>query len=197
MSGPDTAAKTPWSLEDIKKTFATKVTSEDDRLVRIADGVATLLEKETGRYFVSRARTEIQNGSGSNRMWLEKFPLLSLTSVTIMRYPTEAVATMLATDYNVNLVDGCVWAHNDVFQRGNANVTFVYAPGVGAKSGDDLKGHDVWSLGLDLIRIMFDEERTGAKGSTGVNIGAMQYFVKPSWPDHIKMAIRNLKAPRI
>lgn len=196
----DTRSDTIWSLATVKSALGVTVSTEDARLIRIADGVSALLERETNRWYVARARTEVQDGPGGRVMFLQRFPVVTFTSVTVLRYPSDAATEVLdPTRYNVNKQTGRVWAHNDILNRGNGNITFVYTPGYGAKDDSGVGGilADAWDVGLGIVRFLFDEERTGAKGATQVHVGNQTYIVKPDWPLYIKLGLKNLKAPAI
>ena len=191
----ETAATTIWSLADIKAAFSITNSNEDARLVRIADGICQFIERVTSRFYVTRTITEVQDGHGSRLAFLERVPVTAFTSIVILRYPSDATTeTMDPLRYNVNLRTGKIWAHNDIFTRGNGNLTFTYQSGYGTKGDSTLPA---WAIGLDMIRIVFDEERTGAKGGTQVSIGPQTYIVKSDWPVYVKTALKNLAAPQV
>ncbi len=169
--------------------FATAITTEDDKWCRIADTVSAYFESMTGRYIVARAITERQGGTGGRRMFLNYTPVASFGSVVILRYPSDTTTeTMDPLRYNVDLETGCVWAHNDIFQFGNANVAFTYTPGYGAQDSDNIP-RDLWGCGLDLVRALYDQERTGATGGTQISIGNQTYIIKPDLAFHVKRVI--------
>jgi hypothetical protein len=196
----ETLAETPWSWATIAAWLGTAASgnAKQGGLIRIANGVGSLLERETGWRYVRRAFTEVQDGTGSCELWLQEGPVVSVTSITVLRSPTDSAPEVVApTNYRANLATGRVQTHADRFTRGIANVTVVYTAGFGTKDEPDTKWYDAFHLGLDIIKMIADEKHVGATAVTQVAIGPSTFIVKPDWPKHVREGLMNLKRPQI
>jgi uncharacterized phiE125 gp8 family phage protein len=192
---PETLDTTMWSLASIKAALQITTTNDDARLVRLADTACAQLEKDINRYVVARPRVEVQDGPGGRVMFLEKVPATAFTSIVILRYPSDATTdTLVNTRYNVNLRTGRVWAHNEVLNRGNGNVTFTYSPGYGDKDDQTAIPADLWQLGLDMLKYLYDQEKTGTVAASQVSIGNNTFIIKPNWPLQVQMGLKNWRS---
>lgn len=187
-----TKATTLWSLSAVK--HAVGMTDQADQtqdrgLIEIANGVSQMIERVTKRRYVTREYTEVRDGDGSRVLMLDNFPVVALTSIAILRSPTDASPeTVTASYYVVNLKTGKIHFHSDKLSKGVGNVTVVYTAGYGVQDADTLPA-DIYSVGLDIVKLMWNERTQGVVGASSVSIGNHSYIIKPEWPKQIKQVL--------
>jgi len=194
-----TKATTLWSLATIKGYLgiAADETAKDQVLSLIGDGVSELLERELQRLFVTRTLVEVHNGHGGHLLYLRQYPVVSLTSITVLRSPGDvAPEVMDPTDYMLNAQVGLVHAFNDRFTRGVGNVTVTYSAGHGVQDAATLPS-DAVQIGLDLVKLVFDERDTGVIAASTVSVGSANVVLKPDWPKHILLFLKTARRPRV
>ena len=170
-------------------------TSEDVVLSRLADGATALIERYTRRKFVTRTLTEIRDGDGSKLLWLREIPVVTFTSLTVLRSPTDATAeTVSADDYEVNKAIGKVWLHSDQLNKGVGNVTAVYTAGLGTQDAAALP-QDVMAAGLELVKLLYTEKDAGMVAAQSINIGPHTFMLRPEWPKQIKQTLDDWRRP--
>lgn len=166
-------------------------TSQDAVLERIADGVSAFWERETKRIFVSRTVTEIVDGNGGRKLYLRHFPVTSFTSLSVRRSPTDTSAETLDTSYYRCRLDmGVVDVHSTRLNVGVGNVTAVYVAGYGAQGAAGLP-QDVFRAQLDMVKLIYDEKSQNAVSASSINLGGMNFMLKPSWPAHITKTLEG------
>ena len=156
------------------------------------------------RVFVQRTITELRNGDGSARLWLRRTPVKSITSITVLRQPTDSSPeTFAAADYRFNKETGRVEAHDEWFTKGLENVTVTYIAGLATQDGAEFTAvpdaeqlwHAAFMVGLEMFKYIQQETMSGATGATTVQMGPATFTVKPSWPQSVQMGLKALKRP--
>lgn len=189
-----TKSTTLWTLPQLRThvgiTDAADET-QDALLTQVGDGVSEFIEKWTRRKFVTRTKTEVRSGTGLRTLYLLDFPVVSFTSLTILRSPTDATPETVSTDYYVvDLVTGKVWLHSDRLTTGVANVTAVYSTGYGTQGSTNIP-QDIFFMGLELVNLVYTEKSQGAITASAIQIGAHSIQINPSWPKQIKSTLDN------
>lgn len=190
-----TKSTTLWSLATVKSWLKVTENDHDQLIINLADAATEFIERDTRRYFVTRTVTEERNGDGSRILFLYHYPVLSLTSITMLRWPTDATTEVMdVTDYVFNATTGKVWSHSDYFNRGVGNITIVYSTGYGAQDANTLPS-DIMVAGLELVKLLFLEQTTGIIGVQSINIGSNSFMLRPEWPKQIKDTIERWRRP--
>jgi len=193
-----TAATTLWKLETVQTWVGiTDVADQSANpvLEALANATTEMIERETRRKFVTRTLTEVQDGDGSQRLFLRYYPVTVFTSLKVRRSPTDtAFETVAAVDYQVNLEQGKVWLHSDRLNRGVANVEAIYSVGYGAQGAATLP-QDIVVMGLELVKLLYQEKTTGSIGASSISIGSNTFMIKPDWPKQIKQTLDNWRRP--
>lgn len=81
------------TMDEAKVALGLEGTSEDENLARLITGITLELERRLRTQFIQRAVTEYHEG-GSKRIYLQRTPIVSVTSIT-----DPAANTVAATDY--------------------------------------------------------------------------------------------------
>ena len=197
MSAPTsytTKETTLWSLEVVKEWLAIDPSqnSQDKTLKELADAVSEFIEAQTGRVFVTRSFTEVQNSKkGQDRIFLQNFPATAVTSVQVRWAPTDTSPETLSTDYyRVDLTKGVIWVHSYRLPEGFGCVTVGYSAGYGAQDATTLP-RDVYAMGLELLKLIYTEKFTNRVGATSISLGGNNFIINPSWPKQIKDMLEN------
>lgn len=191
-----TAATTLWSV-GVVRTYVGITggdTSKDSILERIANGVTAFIERDTRRKFVTRSKTEIRDGDGGKCLFLYEYPVVSITSINIVRTPEGVEELIPPANYTQNLEQGKLYFHQDRLNRGCGNLTIVYSHGYGAQDAATLPA-DIVEAGLQLCKLLFTQETVGAAGQAQVTIGAHTISINPSWPKEIRDTIEHWRRP--
>ncbi len=192
MSDPATHATTLFGLAAVRAAVreVDADATRDAELVRLANGISALIERETRRIFVTRAFTEVRDGDGGHQLFLYQRPITTFTSLTIRRWPTDTTPETITSDrYQVNLETGLVHLWADTLTRGVANVTAAYSAGYGAQDGTTLP-LDLYQAGLDLVAHVWQQAKAGGLAAQTVTMANGQTFVpRERWPLHVQRAI--------
>lgn len=196
MSEIATRATTLWSLDVVKAALReTGDSSHDEAIVRLADGISALLERETRRWFVTREVVETRNGDGGHELYLYRRPIVTVTSVAVRRWPTDAQAeVIIAANYRLDAAMGLLDVWNDVLTRGVGNVIVTYDAGYGAQDAPTLPA-DIHMAGLDLVKHVWDQDKAGGLAAQTVTLANGASFVpRERWPLHVQRAIDDWTA---
>ena len=187
------AATTIWSDTVIKAFLDIDDSSEDALVDRLGDGITAYIERKTGRLFVGRTHTEIRSGHGHRDLVLNHRPVTTFTSLTILRAPNDATPeTISSDDWRADLQSGILHLNQTVFTRGVANVTATYNAGYGDQ--DVLaNAFDIFEVGLEMVKIVYDLIRSGGLASTTVVAGGASFTANVQWPHHIKDTLAHWK----
>ena len=169
-------------------------TSEDEDLTKLADGASELIERYTRRKYVTRSVTEIRDGDGGQVLFLDHYPVVVFTSLTVLRSPNDTVETIATTSYNVAKDRSRVWLHSDRLSKGNGNVTATYTAGYGAQGSTDLP-QAIFSMGLELVKLLYQEKTQGAINAQSIDIGGQTFVIKPLWPKQILQTLNDWRRP--
>ena len=191
-------ATTLWALATVRSWMGITAgdTDDDSDLTKIADAVSEFIERETRQKFVTQTVTEIQNSfQGQREIFLNHYPIASVTSVTVRWSPTDSTPETISTDYyRTFLKQGRIWMHSVKMPFTVGGVTVVYSAGYAAQDHVDLP-QDVYTMGLELCKLIYTEHKNGAIGAQSINIGAHSFLIKPDWPKQIKMMLENRRRP--
>lgn len=169
-------------------TAAGPDTSDDTTIVRMADAACDFLEGAMNRVFVTRTLVETQDGTGTARLMLRRWPVVAVSSVTV-KDSQESVARAI-TAYDADTRLGVVQLRQEAFPAVFQGVTVTYTAGYGAQ--DATAGiADVVQAFADLLKYLYDEWKTGATGANSVSIGSQTFSVKPDWPLSVKTLLKR------
>ena len=139
-------------LADVKQylNIGSGVTTNDVMLQRLITAKSAQIAQYIGRNVGTGTVTEVRNGSGTNQLFLARWPVTAVTSVTIGNYSVPVSANGSA-GYTIQLWDGVTipikesvlmltagWGvyptntfgpYCGLFTPGQANVTVVYTAG--------------------------------------------------------------------
>lgn len=163
-------------------------TGEDTTLVRMADAACDFLEGAMNRVFVTRTVVETQDGNGTARLMLRRWPVVAVSSVTV-KDDQESVARAI-TAYDADTRLGIVQLRSEIFPAVFQGVTVTYSAGYGPQ--DATVGiADIVQAFADLLKYLYDEWKTGATGASSVSIGSQTFSVKPDWPLSVKSLLKR------
>ena len=172
-------------------------TDHDKRIEWVANAASELIERKTGIYFVTRALTEVQDGDGTNRLHVDRFPMTTLTTLTIKETQDGAAQTIASGDRDVDLERGIIQLRTTaavtVFTKLFQNVTVGYSTGYGAQDATTLP-EDIMLACLDILKLVWDEYTSGAIAASSVSVGPGSLVIKPEWPMHIRDTLRSWSA---
>ena len=197
----DVRPTTLFSLGTLKAWLKVELNDQDAALARIADRASELIERETGVYFVTRTvSAETYNGDGSRVLRLRRYPVTSITTLTI-KDTQDGTPTMLASgDFDLDKERGIIRLRSPavpaVFTALFQNVAVTYVPGFGAQDDAALPA-DIYAAGLDLAKMIWDEKQVGAIAASSMSIGPGNVSIKPDLPMHIKNTIDDWRRPLV
>lgn len=186
---PATKATTLVTLAQAKAWLQVSDASDDARIVQITDAVSERVESLTDRQFVTRTRDEFQNGDGTRKLFLRRYPVVVMTSLTVKDTPTSTPTALVeGTDYDLDRRSGLIVLRSRTFTRGFQNVEVNYSTGYGAQ-GDVALPQDVVQATLDYIKVVYTETTTNGVSATSISVGPNSFVLKPGLPWGIKNAL--------
>lgn len=188
-----TRATTLWGLASVKSYIGINDSALDLVVTQIADAVSERIESETNRVFVTRAVSETHDGDGSRRVWLRRFPVVSVASLSaVLRLGDTPTSYTYLTDYDINLLTGELRMRTSALNRGWQNVTAAYTAGFGAQDAATLPA-DVVQAGLDWVKVLYDKKVNGPV----IALGHSQPAVAGDIPTPIRSTIARWRAPQL
>lgn len=192
-----TKATTLWALATVRSWLgAGSDTADDTDIQRIADGVSEFIERYTRRKFVTQTVTEIQDSEArQNQIFLNWYPIDSVTSITVRWSPTDSTPETLSADtYRAFLKQGRVWVHSFRMPKTIGGITVVYVAGYAAQDNVALP-QDIVAIGLELCKLIYTEHKNGAIGAQSLALGGQTFVIKPEWPKQIKDTLEQWRRP--
>ena len=186
-----TKATTLWAIATVRTWMGITDgdVSQDDVLAQLADEASELIERHTKRKFVTRTITEIRDGDGGKYLYLHEYPVVTFTSLTVLRSPTDATPeTVATTSYVVAKDRGVVYLHSDSLTVGTGNVTATFTCGYGAQDNTALP-QDIVGVGKEIVKLLHVEKTTGAVAASSISVGNQTFVLRPDWPKHIKQTL--------
>ncbi len=139
-------------LADVKEYLNIKTVTDDAFLQRLITSCSSRIGQYLQRTIGSGATvTEVRNGSGTSQMFLTRWPVTAVTSVTVNNVAIQAASPQGSAGYVIQVWDGVtvpikepvlmltggygIWQGQygpggyGCFPVGNANVTIVYTAG--------------------------------------------------------------------
>ena len=181
-------------LADAKAYLDVTNTSKDDEIIAIADAASEFLERHTGFLFVTRTVVETRDGNGTHTMNLREWPTTAITTLTIRRAPGETPETILAADMDVDFRMGRIRLAAAAFTRGFQNVVITHVAGFDDRDGTAIPA-DIERTCKDLIKMKWDELRSGAIAANSISIGQGSFVIKPDWPKDIRDTLTAWRKP--
>ena len=193
-----TRATTLFSLATVKAYLDLTPTTHDVALTQLADRVSEFIEGETGVLFVTRTVEDVYDGTGRATLRLDRYPITSLTSLTIKDTQDGTPKTITSSDYDLDLARGIVrlrtTADPSVFTALFQNVAVSYPVGYGAQDAATLPG-DIYGAGLDLVKYLWTQFRTNAVAASQISVGPGNVFIKPDLPVEIRRTLDAWRRP--
>lgn len=185
-----TKATTLFGLAAVKGWLRVTDAGQDSQIAQIADAVSARMEAATKRIFVRRTLSEVCDGDGSRRLFLKKYPVVSVTTLTVKSTPDQLTPTayVAGTDFDADLTTGRLQMRNLPFVRGFQNVAVTYVAGWDAQDGPALPA-DIYQAGLDYVKAVYQEYSTNAIAASSVSLGPTTFLLKPDLPYGIKRVL--------
>jgi hypothetical protein len=162
-------------------------TSDQDGLINlIANRISADLERATGRVFKKReAIEETRDGNGLRSLFLEKYPVIALTSLTI-----DGAAVVVPDDVVCSSASGRLkWVSpTSVFNPGVGNIVAVYDAGY---EDEDLP-QDAVGVALEMAAFLYDRWKTGSLATTNIAVGGSSVSYVQSYPRELRQSIEQL-----
>lgn len=185
-----TKSTTLFSLDSVKTWLGVSTPDKDAILVQMADAVSEFVEIRTGRFFVTRSITEVQDGNGTTLQYLRRYPVVTVTSLTIQRDPFLAVETIANTSWRFAPERGALYLINDVFSKGFQNIAISYQVGYGAQDALTLP-QDLVEAAKEIVKLVWMEYGGNAIANATMVFGGTSITVRPDWPKQIKDTLAN------
>jgi len=125
----DTATGTPVTLAEIRQFLnitESADTGQDALLITLCDRLTVVIENYIGLSIINKAYTEYYDGDGSETLLVKRYPIVSVTSLTV------GTTLESASDYHLYSEEGYIVGDGFAFPADNRNVTLVYTAGFGA-----------------------------------------------------------------
>jgi len=173
------------SVAQVKEYLKLDGTSDVALIENIINGTSDLFERYTTSKFINVAVVETLDGSGSDKVFVEYCPVVSLTQVKI----DDEIKTL--TDFKINSRSGIIQWTFGTFLAGFQNIIITYQSGYGAAMAN---------LPADLILAALKQceyfyKRDGADFSTtfeqGLVLKAPSEMLSPTVRDMLSPYFRN------
>jgi hypothetical protein len=186
----DTAAFSLWSLATVKNYCNAVATNHDATLIRIADGVSARVEQYIRRPFVSRSVTELRDGSGGQELQLRHFPVISVESAQYRFSLFDVWQTFDPTAYELDGFRGYLILKMFVWPKVRQGAQVQYTVGFGAKDDATTLSADVFQVGLDFVKFVYDRWKSDAIALGSLNLqGAGSAVIVPALPKDVLSAL--------
>jgi hypothetical protein len=158
------------------------------KLERYINDISSFLERETGRIFHAADYTEYLDGNDERFIWLDQFPVNTLTSLQIVEIDGTVVQTLVnGVDFVAYLTTGKLDSLGR-WTRGARNIKIVYNAGYAALTfPQDLK-----ALALNMIEHAISKK--GKQGISQLSIGKYSVtYTEGSIPAELKAQLDRFK----
>jgi len=153
----------------------------------------SIIETYTNKIFNNQILTEIYNGNSSTTLKLDKFPVTSVTSVTVVDQSDDSSTVYNGSVFYVDLVTGVIRfnqnnvdpANANVFLSGFQNITVVYV------AGYTTVPEDIIQAVIQLI-LFFNNNAGGIKSE---KIGDYAVSYSGSSGNNLPQYIKNMLDP--
>lgn len=153
----------------------------------------SIIETYTNKIFNNQILTEIYNGNSSTTLKLDKFPVTSVTSVTVVDQSDDSSTVYNGSVFYVDLVTGEIRfnqnnvdpANDNVFLSGFQNITVVYV------AGYTTVPEDIIQAVIQLI-LFFNNNAGGIKSE---KIGDYAVSYSGSSGNNLPQYIKNMLDP--
>lgn len=124
----DVATSTIVTLAEMRAflNIPTAQTGKDDLLIDLLDSYNAEMEEYLGVAMINSTYTETYDGNGTDSLFLNHYPIISVTTLTI-----DDVAQTLNTDYYIHGEEGYIKLEDDTFGDELNSVDIVYVAGHG------------------------------------------------------------------
>lgn len=172
----------------------TGTTSANARLTDLINVVSHRFNTETARYLKSRSHTTYMDGNGKDHIYVDQFPIVSVSTNIDIRVDTDWNFTTSdkigSTDIRIYANEGRVFINSNTFDSGEQSVKIVYTAGytVATTSSGSTAGtipHDLRYAALEMIQLLHGREQRGSAGigvrSESVEGGSITYEGDMPW----------------
>jgi hypothetical protein len=184
-----------FTLAELKSFLNYPDTSKDDELSRVVDAVSWFVNSFTGRKLLARDLTEYYDGDGTNKLYVDNYPINSSSS-EIEVY----VSTDVPRDYSAgNKVDadniliyddeGLIVVLNTFFSAGAQTVKVVY------NGGYSTVPHDLKDACLQVASMLWKREKGSLHGLTTVSFqnGSATYEIEKAMPASARLILEDYR----
>lgn len=144
--------------EDRARQASALAALSSDELTGLLRSASNILERQAGRLFELKERTELHNGDGSRTLFVDNIPVSSVASITVVDSGNNStVYNMFSDTFRMDSDIGEVQFRPDVsgtFTFGFQNVTVVYTAGFAAIPDD------IQEAVIQIVIAMQDRGRT-------------------------------------
>jgi hypothetical protein len=115
-------------LATVKGWLSMTGTSDDGLLASLITACSAAIQSYLNRNFAQQAYTELRNGTGTSRMVVANYPLVSVQSVLVNGQAVQQSSDGF-TQYGWTFDDRGLTMIGDVWARGTRNVQIIYTAG--------------------------------------------------------------------
>lgn len=173
------------TLADVRQYLAITGTGDDALLTRLIDVCSNSIEKWCSRTFGAADYSLTLDGTGKERITLETFPVISVSSVTVSGVPIPRSTGVTSP--------GFFWSQwklhirgGGVFERGTQNVE------VNLRAGYEQIPADLAQACIKLVALRYKErDRLGISAKTIA--GETVHFANDDFPESIERVLNDYK----
>jgi len=166
--------------------IATTDTTHDDLLKNLVNWYSRAIESFCNKAFEQTEYTETYDGLGSNVLFLDHYPISSVSSLEIDSVACEDSDYAIYSEGFIKLTDG------SLFTKGDQNVTITYKAGYAQVPGD------VQLCCTQLVAMKFKTINSDRIGIASQSFGDQNVgYAISEFPDDIKNILKTYQKVRI
>lgn len=103
--------------------------NEVELIGKLITAISDRIEKITGRTFSETSYTEYYDGTGTNEIVLNQFPIISLTSINYVNTDDTSSTSIDTNSVHINYDKGILLYRGGIFSAGKRNLLITYTAG--------------------------------------------------------------------
>lgn len=166
------------------RTKIRRPTGDDAELNQIILEAEEAFQGAIGQKLIATNYTEVRSGDGRAFMSLKRYPVNTITSITLTGEP-DIVLDATSIKFTTGVTsDGVLKLLRRTFTKGEPdNITVTYNAGFASQAVIKATMGDAWSVVLDRCAVLWMDAQTGQKGVQAQSYmdGSITYMADPAW----------------
>ena len=176
-------------LVTLKSYLALTGIEYDTLLTRLIGAASAFIETWLGQTIAVTNYNEVHNGNGGNKLYLSRYPVLSVGSVTIDNLPVPVSTKVKMNGYSFN--GHLIYLRGFTFSHGVLNVAVSYSAGWSVNAPTDVPA-DLAQACIELIALKF--RRMGSENLSAQGMaGETTTYVVTDMPKFVLTVLRQYK----